>query len=67
MMNRLTNTNDNLDVRSEKVRKVLGNLPPALIRWSIITMIIIILALLAALFLLPYPYAGGESILYHII
>lgn len=55
-----------IDLRSEKVRRLIGEIPPRLVRGGIIVMLIIFLALLAAICLLPYPYSSGESILRHI-
>ena len=57
----------NIDLRSEKVRRLIGESPPRRVRGGIIVMLIIFLALLAAICLLPYPYSSGESILRHII
>ena len=57
----------NIDLRSEKVRRLIGEIPPRLVRGGIIVMLIIFLALLAAICLLPYPYSSGESILRQII
>lgn len=65
-----TNHNDHTDrieLRSEKVRKLIGEIPPALVRWGIGLIIGIFAALVAALCLIPYPYSGGESILAHLL
>ena len=61
------NTQDDVDIRSEKVRQLLGEIPPSLVRWGIAVIAIIFAALVAAVCLLPYPYSGGESILRHIL
>jgi hypothetical protein len=53
--------------RSEKVRGLLGEIPPSLVRWGIAIIVIIFAALAAALLLIPYPHSGGESILLHLI
>lgn len=66
-MNPSNNTNNKIELRSEKVRKLIGEIPPALVRWGTIIITIILLALLAAVCLLPYPYSNGESILQHFI
>ncbi len=62
----MTAMNDEL--HSEKVRELLGEIPSSLIRWStvVITAILVIL-LLAAVCLLPYPYSEGESIIQHLL
>lgn len=61
------NTNSKIELRSEKVCRLLGEIPPSLVRWGIVVIAIIFLALLAAVCLLPYPYSTEESILQHFI
>ncbi|MDE6393542.1 MAG: hypothetical protein K2L59_09790 [Muribaculaceae bacterium] len=61
------NTHDKIELRSEKVRKLIGEIPPSLVRWGTVIIAIVFLALLAAVCLLPYPYSNGESILWHFI
>lgn len=61
------NTHDKIELRSEKVRKLIGEIPPSLVRWGTAIITIVFLALLAAVCLLPYPYSNGESILRHFI
>lgn len=63
-----TTHNDNkIELRSEKVRKLIGDIPPSLVRWGIVIIVTIIIGLLAAVCFLPYPYSNGESILEHIM
>ncbi len=57
---------DNIETRSEKVRKLLGEKPSRLIRWGTVIITIIFILLIAAVSLLPYPYSDGETILNHI-
>lgn len=54
------------ELRSEKVRKLLGELPPSLTRWGIALIVTIFALLIAAVCLIPYPYGNGESIIEHI-
>ena len=61
------NKHDKIELRSEKVRELIGPIPKYLIRWGTIIIILVFLSLLAAICLLPYPYSHGESILYHLI
>ena len=56
----------NIELRSEKTRRLLGNIPPSLSRLGIAVIVLITLAPIAAITLLPYPYGKGESILAHI-
>lgn len=58
---------DNIMLRSEKVRRLAGEIPHSLVRWGIVIMVLIFAGLLAALCLLPYPYSNGESIIMHIL
>lgn len=60
------NTLDKIELRSEKVRKLLGEIPPSLVRWGLVIMFAIFVALLAVVCFLPYPYSNGESIIEHL-
>lgn len=62
-----SNNHDKIELRSEKVRKLIGEIPPSLVRWGTAIIAIVFFALLAAICLLPYPYSNGESILQHLI
>lgn len=66
-MDNSNNTQEKIELRSEKVRKLIGEIPPSLVRWGTAIIAIVFLALLAAVCLLPYPYSNGESILRHFI
>ena len=66
-METLNNTHDKIELRSEKVRKLIGEITPSLVRWGTAIIAIVFIALLAAVCLLPYPYSNGESILKHFI
>ena len=58
---------DNIELRSDKVRELLGEIPPSLVRWGTAIIAIVFIGLVAAVCLLPYPYSNGESILRHFI
>lgn len=58
---------DNIELRSEKVRKLLGEIPPTLVRWGTVVIVAIFLVLLLVLCFMPYPYSNGESIINHIL
>ncbi len=60
-------SHDNIELRSEKVRELLGEIPSSLVRWGTAIIAIVFIALVAAVCLLPYPYSKGESILRHFI
>lgn len=59
------NKNKEIELRSEKVRNLLGEIPPALVRWGTVIIVAIFLVLLIVLCFMPYPYSNGESILQH--
>ena len=58
---------DNIELRSDKVRELLGEIPPSLVRWGTAIIASVFIGLVAAVCLLPYPYSKGESILRHFI
>ena len=56
---------DNIELRSEKVRNVIGKVPPRLVSLGTIIITIIVLALAVAFYKIPYPIsieANGEVI-----
>lgn len=56
-----------IELRSEKVRRLTGDIPTSLVVWSIAVMALVAAALAAAVSLLPYPHSDGESILRHLL
>lgn len=58
---------NDIELRSEKVRDLLGEIPPSLVRWGTVIIVAIFLALLLVVCFVPYPYSNGESILQRII
>lgn len=55
-------------MRSEKVRQLLGEIPPSLVRWGTVIICLIFVALACALLFIPSPYGEGEeSILRYVI
>lgn len=59
-------TYDQIELRSEKVRKIIGVIPPALVRWGIVIITIIFVTLVLVVSLIPYPYGEGETIFQHL-
>ena len=57
---------DRIELRSEKVRNIIGAIPPALERWGVAIIAIILVMLMLVVFLVPYPYATGETIFQHL-
>ncbi|MDE6343088.1 MAG: hypothetical protein K2K93_12315 [Muribaculaceae bacterium] len=64
----MMHTDDNkIEIRSEKARKLIGDIPSSLTYWGIIILTVVFVALAAVVCLVPYPYSNGESILRHIL
>ena len=55
-----------IELRSEKVRNLLGEIPPALVRWGTVIIVAIFLVLLLVVCFMPYPHSQRESILQHL-
>ena len=54
---------DNIELRSEKVRNVIGKVPPRLVSLGTVIITVIVLALAVAFYKIPYPIsieANGE-------
>lgn len=58
---------DDINLHSEKVRKILGDIPPAFIRWSVAVLSIISISLIVAFCLFDNKYTDGETILHRIL
>ena len=46
---------ENIELRSEKVRNVIGKVPPRLVSLGTVVITIIVLALAVAFYKIPYP------------
>lgn len=60
-------TNSHIELRSEKVRNIIGEIPPALVRWGIAIIVAIFAILFAVVLFVKFPYGNGETILQHIL
>ena len=58
---------NDIELRSEKVRQLLGKIPPALVTWGTAIILFIFLVLIIVVCFVPYPHSQGESILQHLI
>lgn len=56
---------EKIELRSEKVRNLIGEIPPSLVRWGTVVIVLIFLMLLTAVCFLLYPYSKGELIINH--
>lgn len=56
-----------MELHSEKVRNIIGDISSSLVRWGVTVIVIIVLGLLLALLLVPYPYGDGETIMEHLL
>ena len=64
-MEQKENELDNIELRSEKVRNVIGKVPPRLVCLGTVIITIIVLALAVAFYKIPYPIsieANGEVV-----
>jgi len=59
--------NNDIELRSEKVQKLLGEVPSSLVRLGTVVIVAIFLILLLVLCFMPYPYSNGESIMLHLL
>lgn len=66
-MEKSDNKHNKIELRSEKVRKLIGVIPSSLERWGIVVIAIVFIALLAAVYFLPYPYSPEITILQHLL
>lgn len=46
---------DKIELRSEKVRNIIGEVPPSLVRYGTVIVMLILLALFLAAYFIPYP------------
>lgn len=66
-MENFTKKQNNIELRSEKVRKLIGDIPNSLVHLGFAITVIIFVLLLSAACLLTYPYSNGESIIQHLL
>lgn len=59
-------THERIELRSEKIKRIVGSMPKGVTRYGAAVIVVLYLALAVALFLIPYPYGGGESLIEHI-
>ncbi len=62
-----TSSHDKIEIRSEKVRHILGEAPNRFLQWGIVLICMIFAVLIAFVLSLKYPYGSGETILEHIL
>ena len=46
-------THDRIELRSEKVRKILGDIPRSLVAWGYIVLAVVTIGIIIAIFLFP--------------
>ena len=54
-MNNNKNETDNIELRSEKVRHIIGQVPPALMRTGTMVITLVVIALAVAFYIIRYP------------
>ena len=58
---------EKIELRSEKVRNLIGEIPPFLVRWGTVIIVVIFIVLILIVCFLPYPYSNGETIIQHFL
>lgn len=46
---------ENIELRSEKVRHLIGEIPPGIVRYGILVITLIVVGLMAGAYFIPYP------------
>ena len=59
--------NNKIELRSEKVRKIIGEIPSVIVCIGRLVNIIVLVALVLAVSLILYPNSGDESIISHVL
>ena len=54
-MNNNKNETDNIELRSEKVRHIIGQVPPTLVRTGTMVITLVVIALAVAFYIIRYP------------
>ncbi len=57
-----TSTHDKIELRSEKVRNILSEVPNGLVRWGIAVICIFFVMLITAISFIQFPYGKNETI-----
>lgn len=60
-------TRNQIELRSEKVQKLIGEIPISLVKWSTAIIIIIFFALICALVFIPSPYGEQDISIFEYI
>jgi hypothetical protein len=58
--------NDHIELRSEKVRQLVGQRPPVFIRWGTYIIVITFILLILIVVFSPFPHGNGETIFSHL-
>ncbi len=61
------NLHDGPELRSKKVRQLLGDTPPAILRWGTVIIFVIFLIVAVIVCCMPFPYSDGETVLQHLL
>lgn len=58
---------DRTELRSPKIRSIIKEDPPALLRWGTTLIVVIFIILILFVCFLKYPYSVSETILQHFV
>lgn len=56
----------NINLRSAKVRRIMGEKPSIILRYGTIWIILLFIILLSIIFSQPFPHGNGETILQYV-
>ncbi len=59
---KVSSKHDKIELRSNKVRQILGEVPNKFLRWGTVMICLIFAILITVVLCLKYPYGNGESI-----
>lgn len=60
-------SDDDMELRSEKVREILGSMPKGLSRLGMAVICVLFLLLVAVMVFVRFPHGEGESILQYVL
>lgn len=58
---------NDLELRSTKVRRIMGEKPSIILRYGTVLIIILFVVLLAIVLSQPFPYGNGETVFQYVL
>ncbi|MCM1141600.1 MAG: hypothetical protein NC453_23760 [Muribaculum sp.] len=57
----MNDSHDRIELRSEKIRNIIGSIPSGLVRWGTVIVVFFFALLILSLLMVPSPEIDGES------